>query len=275
MNLFLIKKTFFDFWDHLFTLVIFNLGFLLIGFVELSFFWLFFKIGVTFLVNINILLFLFVYYLFFLVCGILLFVYIGAVSRYLKEIADFKNPEPLVFFKYLKETYKASLIFTIIFITFFYAFFISSRFYLNINQQIFGLNIGVFIFLILLFFTIISSLAVQFFFPLQSHFGTDVMKNIKKMYLLCFDNTGFSIFLFIINFIIILISFVTLFIFLGLSINVLFLLVAFKLRLYKYDYLEEHPDCKARDIPWDELLADDRDKVGKRSFKGMIFPWKE
>lgn len=275
MNLFLIKKTFFDFWDNLIAIVFFNIGFLLIGLIEIYFFWLFFKIGVTFFLNFNILFILILYYLFFLISGILLFVYIGAVSRFLKEIANYKHPEPLDFFKYLRETYKSSLIFTVIFITFFYVFFISSKFYLNINQQIVGFNIGVVIFVILLFFALITLFAVQFFFPLQSNFGLDVRKNIKKMYMLFFDNTGFTIFLFIINIIIFIISFITLFIFFGLSINLLLLMVALKLRLYKYDYLEEHPDCKVRDIPWDELLADDSDMVGKRTLKGMIFPWKE
>ena len=48
-----------------------------------------------------------------------------------------------------------------------------------------------------------------------------------------------------------------------------------KLRLYKYDYLEENPDAKRNDIPWDALLIDERERVGKRTLRGMIFPWKE
>jgi hypothetical protein len=51
--------------------------------------------------------------------------------------------------------------------------------------------------------------------------------------------------------------------------------VALKIRLCKYDYLEENPDANRRQIPWDALLIDDRERVGKRTLRGMIFPWKE
>jgi hypothetical protein len=54
---------------------------------------------------------------------------------------------------------------------------------------------------------------------------------------------------------------------------------ALRLRLYKYDYLEAHPEIKTakerRIIPWDELIQEDKDALGPRSFKSFIFPWKE
>jgi hypothetical protein len=52
-------------------------------------------------------------------------------------------------------------------------------------------------------------------------------------------------------------------------------MVAFKLRLYKYDYYEAHPSGKKRRVPWNELLAHDKEKLGKRTFKTLIFPWKK
>jgi len=51
--------------------------------------------------------------------------------------------------------------------------------------------------------------------------------------------------------------------------------VALKLRLHKYDWLEAHPDANRRKIPWDDLLEEDRELVGKRTFRGMFFPWKD
>ena len=52
-----------------------------------------------------------------------------------------------------------------------------------------------------------------------------------------------------------------------------------RLRLYKYDYYEAHPELKTpkekRYIPWDELLQNDKETLGPRSFKSLIFPWKE
>ena len=275
MILFLIKKTFFDFWDNLITIVLLNIGFLIIGLGEIYFYWSFFKFGVTFLVNASIILTLFLYYIFFVIGCIVFFIYVGAVTKILKNIADYKQPEFRDFFASLKETYKASSIFAIIFSSYFFVYFISGRFYLNLKFTISGFNIGLIIFIILFFISFFILLASQYFFPLQSTFDLKVKKNIKKMFLILFDNTGFSIMLLIINIIIFLLSFFTFFIFFGLTTNLLLLMVAFKLRLYKYDYLEEHPDYDKRSVPWDELLSYDRDMVGKRTLKGMIFPWKE
>ena len=49
---------------------------------------------------------------------------------------------------------------------------------------------------------------------------------------------------------------------------------AMKLLMFKYDYLDENPDADIKHIPWDDLLYDEREKVGPRSLKSMIFPWK-
>lgn len=275
MILFLIKKTFFDFWDNLITIILLNIGFLIIGLGEIYFFWSFFKFGVTYLVNASVLLVLFLYYLFFIIGSIVFFIYVGAVAKILKKIADYKRPDFQDFYIYLKETYKASSIFAVIFSSYFYIYFISGRFYLNLNIQVGGLNIGAIIFIILFFISFFILLASQYFFPLQSNFDLIIKKNIKKMFLILFDNTGFSFFLLSLNIIIFILSFFTFFVFFGFAVNLLLMTVAFKLRLYKYDYLEEHPDYNKRNIPWDELLSYDRDMVGKRTLKGMIFPWKE
>ncbi len=50
---------------------------------------------------------------------------------------------------------------------------------------------------------------------------------------------------------------------------------ALRLLIFKYDWLEENPDAKRKDVPWYELLIDEKERVGKRTLKGMIFPWKE
>jgi hypothetical protein len=53
----------------------------------------------------------------------------------------------------------------------------------------------------------------------------------------------------------------------------LFLDEALRIRLLKYDWLEENPG--RRKIPWDILLEDEREKTGSRTIKGLIFPWKD
>ena len=54
---------------------------------------------------------------------------------------------------------------------------------------------------------------------------------------------------------------------------------AFRLRMYKYDWMEQHPEIPIqtarKQIPWDELLAEDRETVGSRSIRNLIFPWKD
>ena len=61
----------------------------------------------------------------------------------------------------------------------------------------------------------------------------------------------------------------------GLTTVLLWANVGLKLRLIKYDYIESHPDANRKQIPWDALLVDEKERVGKRTLKGMIFPWKE
>ncbi len=274
MILFLIKKTFFDFWDNLIAIIILNLGFILISFFEIFSFTILIKLGIFLFSKNQVLLLYFFSYILIIVEGIILFIYMGAVSRFLKEIADYKSPGFKDFFIYLKETYKSSTIFAIILSTFLVIFIISARYYLIYNPQIGGMKIGIIFFVILFWFTFITLLASQFFFPLQSNFDKKVKKNIKKMFLLFFDNTGFSIILFIVNIIIFLLSLLTLFLFFGIAVNLLWMVVAFKLRLYKYDYLEKNPGTKNKNIPWDELLAYDKETIGTRTLRSMIFPWK-
>ena len=54
---------------------------------------------------------------------------------------------------------------------------------------------------------------------------------------------------------------------------------ALKLRLYKYDWLDQHKDLKnakdRKNIPWDALLKEDKDILSKKSLKTMLMPWKD
>ena len=53
---------------------------------------------------------------------------------------------------------------------------------------------------------------------------------------------------------------------------------AFRLRMYKYDWLEVNPDLtmeERKDVPWDALIAKDKKTLGPRPLKSFIFPWKE
>ena len=90
-----------------------------------------------------------------------------------------------------------------------------------------------------------------------------------------FDNPGFSIFLFLHCAVTFVVSFFLAFLLPGFAGIALTQDVALRLRLYKYDWLEVNPEAKRRDVPWEALLKEDQELVGKRTLKGMFFPWKE
>ncbi|MBN2441974.1 MAG: hypothetical protein JXJ04_11525, partial [Spirochaetales bacterium] len=198
------------------------------------------------------------------------YIYNGAVHGMTRDIADDKNPGFKDFFRHLKSSLKISMLFAFIFSS----IMILSLLSFDIYRQSTIIFRDAARFLILGSIIIIVT-ASQYFFPI--YFGLDKRfpKMIKKMFLLFFDNPLFTFGLLIISAILIFISTFSIFIVPGFASVPLLLNVGLKLRLYKYDYLEDHPDTKSSKIPWDTLLHEDKIKVGKRTLKGMIFPWKE
>ncbi|MBN2553521.1 MAG: hypothetical protein JXB06_12165 [Spirochaetales bacterium] len=253
---FLIKKSFFDMWDNLIRIVILNLGFIL-AFAIIIYFPLLFR-------DIPV--------LFFAALGIgmgILFVYSGVVSTMAAMIADYTKPEFKDFLPALKATYPTSLLFALVNLALVILFQIAFRVYGGI-QSFVGPLASSFLFWVLIFWV----LAFQYFFAIQARLDKKFTKMIKKMFLLLLDNPLFTVGLFIATVLIFAISAFTAFLLPGIATIFLWWNVALKLRLYKYDHLEEHPDAR-RNIPWDALLTEDRERVGKRTLKGMIFPWKE
>ena len=89
------------------------------------------------------------------------------------------------------------------------------------------------------------------------------------------DNLGFSLALALISLFSLFLSILTALMFPGITGILIFYQGALKLRLLKYDYLEKNPGVDKRLIPWEILLEEEKKLVGKRSLKGLIFPWKE
>ncbi len=244
-------------WDNLFRIVALNLGFL-ISFALL--------IYIPLLFQNNLILF----YLSIFLSLLIVFIYTGTASAVIKDISDYQNPQFRDILKYLKATLSSSIFFTIINIIFIFLIYIAFPFYSSLKNIL-----GPLAFSLLFWFSVIWILASQYFYPVQSRLDRSTPKILKKMFLLLLDNTFFSIALFIGTLIVLALSAFTAFLLPGIASILLWLNVALKLRLYKYDYLEEHPDTKKNQIPWDVLLIEDREKIGKRTLKGMIFPWKE
>lgn len=193
----------------------------------------------------------------------------GAASRMTGDIADYKQPGFAEFFGYVKESWANSLLGAGLLAV--YLGVVSVAFGFYAGKGVIGwLAMG-----LLFWVTVAALLSAQYFFPIQSRLDRKFRKIVRKSFLLFFDNTLFTIGLMIVALVIFAASAFTAFLLPGIATIALWWNVALKLRLYKYDWLEQNPGADRRKVPWDALLIDDRERVGKRTLKGMIFPWKE
>ncbi len=255
---FLIKKAFFDLWDNMLRVVLVNLGFVII--LTLGF-WLPFFLKfhpVTFFGS-----------LFFVLIGF--HIYIGAASKFAHEVADYKTPGFRDFFGYFRQVWKAGLVLAAITMAQIVLIIVAFPFYMSM-----GGFLGTVALSVIFWASVAWQLASQYFFAIHIRLGDGIGKTLKKCFIVMLDNTLFTVFLGIATVLTFALSVITAFLIPGFTGLILLHQVAFKLRLYKYDYLEEHPELSnKKNIPWDRLLEEDREKVGTRNLKGMIFPWKE
>jgi hypothetical protein len=259
---FLIKKTFFDLWDNLFRVALINLGFiaslalpvfvphLLSSFTALSF--------IVLLVGI-------------LWCC----VYLSAAALSIKAVSDYGSFGFGDFFRNLKAGWPAGIVMGIFIFAVFVMFTVVIPFYYSMDSLI-----GLFLAAVIFWTVAIGVLSLQFFFSVRSRLEGNIPKSIKKCFLIFFDNPGLAVFSLIHNVVILAVSLFLAFLFPGPGGILLYLDEALRLRLLKYDWLEANPlpadaALKKRKIPWDELLIDERERTGTRSFKSFIFPWKD
>ena len=257
---FLIKKTFFDFWDNMIRMVLVNLGFLaslaipiflpgIVPFPLLSF--LVFAVGLLW-------------------C----FVYLAAIALSVKAVSDYGIFGFSDFLANLKEGWKSGVALGIIGFLLYFIATSAIPFYLQLNS-LFGLFLAA-----VIFWTMATAIcSLQFFFAVRARLDTKLVKVFKKSFVIFFDNPGFTIYSFLHSMVILILSAVLAFLIPGPAGVLLFLDEALRLRLLKYDWLEANPDetgsKKRRKIPWDEILIDEREKTGTRSFRNFIFPWKD
>ena len=257
---FLIKKTFFDFWDNMFRMVLVNLGFIASLAIPI------FLPGLIPIPLISILVF---------AAGLLwCFVYLAAAALSVKAVSDYGVFGFSDFLANLKEGWKTGLALGIAGILLFVIARYAIPFYLQMNS-LFGLFLAAVIFWTI--FTAICSL--QFFFAIRARLDTKLKKVFKKSFIIFFDNPGFAIYSLLHTIVTLILSVVLVMLFPGPAGLLLFLDEALRLRLLKYDWLDANPDetgsKKRRKIPWDEILIDEREKTGTRSFRNFIFPWKD
>ncbi|AEJ20758.1 hypothetical protein [Gracilinema caldarium] len=254
---FLIKKTFFDLWDNLFRLAIVNLGFIISAAIPI--------LLPTVLADIPLLALVVI-----LAGTFWCILYLVATALSVKSISDYGSFGYADFVKNLKEGLPTALL---IFITagfWFLLAYVALPFYTKL-----GTMVGLFAASLVFWTLVILLMAFQYLLPIRARLDRKAGKILKKSFILFFDNPLFSIFLFIHNLIILVLSFFLAFLAPGPAGILLFLDEALRLRLLKYDWLEAHPEADRRHIPWEELLAEDREKTGTRSLRSFIFPWKD
>ncbi len=255
---FLIKKSFFDGWDNLLTLVLLNLGYLgAFGLILLAS-----AVSETSVLLGYALIVLAIFYVsvYGLGVGSLTFGY----SRYKREGIK-------TFFKGIKEHFTHALLHFAILLTMTICIFFVMPFYFQMNNML-GYFLGMLLFWALFSFV----LALQYYLPLCYYLEADKpFVTMRKSFGLVADNLGVTFFLLFKTIIDFILTVLTATMIPGLGGISLARMDTIKLLLKKYDFYEQNPDATKKDLNWEDLLYEERELIGPRTLKGMIFPWKD
>ena len=258
---FFLKKNFFDGWDNFLPLVLCNIALILIVFLFLSLAYLLAAIPMLSLLSL-------------FVCIILIGVLLLAVSNLMSHIADYKSFSLKEIVGEIRCTWRHGVLFALIETFCWTVAGVAVPYYLSF-QNFLGLFLGI---TVVWIFAVIQ-LSLLWFFPIRSRLESNFRKCLKKCFIVFFDNTGFTLFMLLYSAVLIIMTPFLAFLAPGFSGLLLAWNNAFRLRMYKYDWMEQHPEIPIQTvrkrIPWDELLAEDRETVGTRSIRNFIFPWKD
>jgi MFS family permease len=254
---FLLRKFFYDLWDNLFKVILLNLGFL--GTVVLA---LTAPSLLAFYPPLSLAV--------FAVLVFAAFVYVCAAALVLKEASDYRSFGAVDFFAALKPACRSGLVLGGLVLAGFFLVRFAIPFYLALG----GL-VGV-VFAAVCFWTVVTlAVAFQFLPAVFSRLEKRPLRAVKKCLIFFFDNTPFSLFsFFFVIFLLLPVIFFPAF-------PLLYLDEALRLRFLKYDRLPAKatedgklPKGGKQKIPWNEILAEEMEKTGKRNWKDFVFPWR-
>ncbi|MBQ9281428.1 MAG: hypothetical protein IJ207_04425 [Treponema sp.] len=271
MFTFFLKKNLCDGWDNFFFLVASNLVTILI--LTGSFFAFRFAFSVNALVPPLV----------FIVSLGVLMMFLFAWGANAAKIADFCSPSFGLLLSSLKSVWKIGFLFgAVIAISLLLARFAFS-YYLSIYFKD-GNLIGLLVSAILGWFLLVAVVALQWFIPLYFLQGNNGFKKcLRKSFIIFYDNVFFSIGVFLYNIVLFVLSCVFFLLVPGLNGILLSSTNALRLRLYKYDWIEkmaesdpsfENDRDKRNEVPWDDLIAEDRESLGPRKLLSFVFPWR-
>lgn len=258
MIFFFIKKAFFDGWDNLIGMVGFNLIYVVLFILVLALFSA---------VNLSDALLLLLVLATILVVAVLM----GGTAGVTFNYSNYTRDGFQAFRDSVGRNIKHSLLYFLLVTVFVVNLMFTIPFYLSSG------NAGLLICVVLLWLEILIFLCLPYFFPLMNLLPADrPFKTAKKCMIIAVDNLGFTIFFAIYNIICTALTVFTLGLIPGVTGMQLAAQDAMKLLMFKYDWIEEtHPEGKERkQVPWADLLYEEKEKVGPRSLKSMIFPWK-
>lgn len=272
---FLFKKNFCDVWDNLFHTMIINLFTVLFGAICILLVML-----STALPCPSVVRGLFPMLTMTLCCmamGILFF----AEGNNALKIANFEGPKLAFFFRNIIPSIKDGAMFGLYMALVVMVAIVSMPYYFHVwvpadGSQ--GSLLGLLMMSLVFWFIVITVLSLQYFLPIRSIMHNGFRKCLKKSYMIFFDNTLFSIGLGILNLVNLAVMVFSMGILNGPATISITCTEALRLRLYKYDWYEVNPDLtkeQRKDVPWEDLLANDRKLLGPRHWKSFLFPWKE
>jgi hypothetical protein len=261
MTGFLLKKAFFDLWDNALRMALLNVGLI---------------VSVAFFMLVHRLLTLFstlpaavsdgVFFLGSIWCS----VYLSAASVCVKNISDYGIFDFNDFLTALRSSWTGGIAYGVYSCAAVTAVIFIIPFYLLQNN-----TIGLFA-ASAVFWTVVASLTIfQYFFAVRARLGAKNKKAVKKCLILFIDNPLFFIGTMVLSVLFFAVSVFSAFLFPGPAGILLFVDEALRLRLLKYDWLETNGSEGDKHIPWDTILAEEREKTGNRTLRALIFPWKD
>lgn len=254
---FFIKKAFFDGWDNLIGVAGQNVIYILLftGFIG----------SISLLESMTALAIVFM-----ILVALVYFIILGGTAAASYGYSNYEKETFEPFAKGIRRNIRHSLLFGLVSIFIAGVLLFVMPFYISMGNMV-GLIIG----LVLFWISVMFMCALPYYFPLMCLLpGDRPLKTLKKCFIIFSDNMRFSLLFTLYNIILIALTIVTMGFIPGVAGFSLAGQDAMKLLMFKYDYLEENPDADRKHIPWEELIYDEREKIGPRSFKSMIFPWK-
>jgi hypothetical protein len=239
-----IKKAFYDFWDNLYTVFVFNLIFVMLG--TLVVFYLLMPHGLIFTVIVAIIGF------------VLLSHFIAAQFLFFMEIAYFETLTFKEIFGKIAETWKVNLVISLVYAGIITLVITGVPFYLSARGSIGIIGTGV-----LLGTSALISIILIFFYPFYVQFDGKIIRSFIASTRFVSDNAFFVFGVIIGLGVIAGISSFTSMLFPGPGAMIVWVCGCFKLRMYKYEYLEKNSDAD-NVIPWNDILEKEREQYKNR-----------